>query len=316
MAHCRARLAGWGGGLLLLAACGGEAPDRDGTPAACPDDSLAPGEVRVLASGFEVDGNEGTEGVSFSSDGRLFVGGTGVSGGGFVAEVQPDGSWEPVADVPTSVGLAWINGQLWVSVTDVGDGTAGMVAVDVDSGTTSVAIRGMAGSNFPAVTPWNTLLISSPGGSTVWEVDGLAVSEWATVPSPNGIGFSLDGSTVYVANTYEAPSTVAAIPVSDGVAGTPGVLATLPDGSTQDGLAVGADGTVYVVNNLPGTIAAIQPDGAWEIVAEGVAFGASIAFGEGAFDPCSLVATSLFTDEVFQVGIGQRGAPLYRGMAR
>jgi len=269
----------------------------------CHDD-IAPGEVQVLASGFVVDGTTGTEGLAFSPDGRLFVGGSGVSGGGYVAEIQLDGSWDSVADVPRSVGLVWHEGQLLVATGDVGNGEGGLVGVDVDAGTVRVVASGIDGANFPAVSPWGTVLVSGPGGTTIWEADGAEVSVWAEgVPSPNGIAFAPDGDRAYVANTYGVPSTVASLPIVDGASGEVGVLATLPDGSTQDGVAIDAEGNLYVVNNLPGTIVRIAPDGAWEVVAEGVTFGASLAFGVGDFDPCSLYVSSLFSEDVFRVGV-------------
>jgi hypothetical protein len=288
----------------VLAACSGTtAPVED--PCA---GSLAAGEVEVFATGFDRD-IVGTEGLTFGPTGRLFVGGSGVSGDGYVAEIRPDGTWEILADVSGSVGLAWWDDALLVAAE--GDK---IVAVDPDARTTRVLAEGLPGSNFPAVTPWDTLLLSAPDGSELFEItrDGTW-STWATdVPSPNGIGFSPDGTEVYVANTYRSPSTVARIPVTDGVAGAVGVLATLPDGSTQDGVAMDVDGNLYVVNNLPGTIARIAPDGTWEIVAEGVDFGASLAFGEGPFDACSVYVSSLFSEDVIRVGIGVEGAPPHR----
>ena len=293
---------------MLLLACGGADPADPSDPARA-DDSATPvvcdGSFRaptVLATGFEVDGITGTEGLAFSPDGRLFVGGSGVTGGGYVAEVFPSGDWEMVASVPSSVGMVWHEGELLVATGDVGDGTGGLVGVDVDSGGVRVVASGIPSANFPAVTPWGTVLVSSPSGTTLWEVDGNEVREWVSgVPSPNGMAFSPDGRTLYVANTYDAPSTVAAIDVVDEEAGAIGVLATLPDGSTQDGVAIDAEGHLYVVNNLPGTIVRIAPDGTWETIAEGVAFGASLAFGVGDYDPCALYVSSLFSADVFEV---------------
>lgn len=290
----------------MLWACG-TTVDTEPTDTDVCVDSLAPGEVEVFASGFEVDGVSGTEGIAFSPDGRLFVGGSGIQGGGFVAEIQPDGSWEILADVPGSVGLAWYQDQLVVAAGDVGD-EGGVVAVS-DDGTTTVLASGIVGANFPVVTPWDTLLVSAPGQDTIVEVDGDVVTPWLTdVPSPNGLAFTDDGSQLYLANTYDAPSDVGVVPVSDGVAGAYGVLATLDDGSTQDGVAMDAAGDLYVVLNLPGEIVRITPDGEVTRVASGVDYGASIAFGTGeGFDPCSIYATSLFTDAVFRVGTGREG---------
>ena len=294
---------------LYLGAC--SSPD-DPQPT-CPVDSLSAGTVEVFATGFDVD-VVGTEGLTFGADGRLYVGGSGYTGDGYVAEIATDGSWELLTPLPGSIGLAWWGDQLMVATANVGDGTPGVVAVDPDARTTSVFVGGLPGSNFPAVTPWDSLLMSYPGGTEVLEIrpDGTW-EQWASdVPSPNGTAFSPDGSTVYVANTYTAPSTVARIEVEDGHATSVGVLATLPDGSTQDGVAVDVDGNLYVVNNLPGTIVRITPSGETTVVAEGVEFGASMAFGEGDFDPCSLYVSSLFSEDVFRVGVGVAGLVPHR----
>lgn len=321
----------WRRSVVLLFAVGGSgfgcgrqpepAAAPTSTASACPADTLAPGEVQVFATGFDVDGVAGTEGLAFGPTGRLFVGGSGVGGGGYVAEVFPDGTWTHLVDVPGSVGLAWWKDRLMVATTLTADGTPGVVAVDPDAATADPFVDGMDGANFLAVTPWDTLLVSSPGGEDLWEVRVDAaggapeVTTWATgVPSPNGIAFGLDGSLVYVANTYVNPSVVSAIAVSaDGEPGPVGVLTTLPDGSTQDGVALGAGGELYVLNNVPGTIARVRPDGTWEIAASGVAWAASIAFGEGeGFDPCSAYVSSLFSADVYRVGLGAPGAAIRR----
>jgi len=157
------------------------------------------------------------------------------------------------------------------------------------------------------VTPWDTLLVSAPGGDSIYEVDagGTAV-EWATdVHSPNGMVFNGDASTLFVAQTYDTPNVFKAIAVSaDGVAGAVTELVTLEPGSTQDGVAIDANGDVYVVLNLPGQVVRITPAGQMTVVANGVDFGASLQFGTGQFNECSLYVTSLFTDNLYEVGAG------------
>jgi hypothetical protein len=66
---------------------------------------------------------------------------------------------------------------------------------------------------------------------------------------------------------------------------------------------------VYVAQNLAGRIDRVDPeDGSEVAVAEGVAFAASAAFGVGAgWDACALYVTSLFSDELYVVGVGEPG---------
>ena len=49
------------------------------------------------------------------------------------------------------------------------------------------------------------------------------------------------------------------------------------------------------------------PEGNDEILATGITGPASIAFGQGDFDPCSLYATSLFTQNLYRIGAGVPG---------
>lgn len=292
--------------LGLLAGCGAPTPVPSSI---CADDTLAAGEVEVFATGF-VDPT-GTEGLTFDPAGRLFVGGIGVGGGGFVAEVQPDGSWERLLDVAGSIGLVHAFDTLLVATSNTGDGSAGLIAVDPDARTKTVFATGLPGANFAVGTPWGTLLVSDPSGDAIFEVDAQGTwSTWAEgVPSPNGMAFSPDGSVLYVANTYVNPSTVGQIEIQGAQAGPIGVLATLPDASTQDGVAIDSAGNLYVVENLPGLIVRIQPDGTWDQLASGVDYGASLEFGRGAFDPCSLYVTSLFGPDVYRVGVGEIQGP-------
>jgi hypothetical protein len=73
---------------------------------------------------------------------------------------------------------------------------------------------------------------------------------------------------------------------------------------------------VFVLANFAGEIwrvdgtATSLQDG--EVVADGLASPASIAFGRGEdFDPCSGYVTSLMGSQVVRVSLGVEGAPLY-----
>lgn len=297
---------------LLLAGCLGDAADT-GAAALCPTDSLPAGEVQVLAEGFVADGLPGTEGLVFSPDGRLFVGGSGWQGGGYVAEVQPDGTWAAVADLPGSVGLAWWQDQLVVAASSDDGGRIDAVSTD---GVVTTLTSALPGANFAAPTPWGSLLVSDPNDAVIWEVqpDGATASWLDGVPSPNGLVFSPDGRYLYAANTYASPADFHRIAVVDGAAAGFEVLATLDGAATQDGVALDGNGDVYVVLNVPSEVWRISAAGELALVAEGVAWGASMAFGVGdRWDPCSLYVTSLFDDVLFRVGVG---VPGYTAAAR
>ena len=99
--------------LSLLLGCPSGEPEPDPTPADPCEDSMEQGAVRVFASGL----TGGTEGITFSPDGRLFV-----SRGDAIEEVFPDGSHETLAMIPEQVGLAFWNDELIVASGDAGNG--------------------------------------------------------------------------------------------------------------------------------------------------------------------------------------------------
>ena len=297
--------------LTFLFSCAGS--DTADSGEQCPADSLEAGQVVVFATGLEHDGTTGTEGLVFSPDGRLFVGGAAYLGGGFVAEVQTDGSHQILAPMTATVGLEWWHDQLVVAVGQDGAAgpTGGLMWVDPDSGAATVLADDVPSANFPVATPWDTLLVSSPSGETVWQVDASGgTSLWLDgVTSPNGMVFDASGGSLFVAQTYEDPNWFRHVSVGeDHTAGAVTELVLFDTGSTQDGVAMDVNGDVYVVLNVPGEVVRITPAGDTTVVATGVDWGASLRFGTGDFDPCSLYVTSLFTDVLFQVGVGVRGA--------
>ena len=97
------------------------------------------------------------------------------------------------------------------------------------------------------------------------------------------------------------------------MAGPPVLLADLGDDAGNDGLAVDELGRVYVAANGQGKIWRVHPvTGEATLIAADMPGAASIAFGEGVFDPRSLYVTSTRTGKVWQVEVGVRGLELNR----
>ncbi len=293
--------------LATLCACTTPAEEPLDLPS-CPAESLPEGDVNTFATGLEDRGTSGSEGLTFSPDGRLFVGGVAYAGGGFFTEVSVEGVVAPVVPMTSTVGLVWWHGSLLVAVG--GDGPAGLdggvVKVDPDSGDFEVLASGIPGANFIVVTPWDTLLVSSPGGTTIWEAtDDGEVTEWLTeIESPNGMVFSEDGATLFVAQTYNAPISLHGVDVdSEGNSGDVHIVASFDDNGTLDGIALDANGDVLVLSNLPGELLRVTPEGDVDVIADGLNSPASLAFGRGDFDTCSVYITSLFSDVVYEVGV-------------
>lgn len=327
---------------LLFAACGDDAADgptvadvaadaaRDdadtGPDADVPDDAdtgedvpasvecwsdLAIGESEVFFEGFD----GGSEGIAFGADGRLYV-----TADDRVWAFEPGGTRTEFATVPTAIGLApTTDGFVVASIgesTSTDDIDGAVYHVDTAGEATLIA-DGIASPNFVTMLPDGSALISDDFDTRVFRVTrrGDVSEAIIDIPSPNGMGYLVDGSALVVASTFTPEGQITAIPVDD--AGVPLAdgwveLAQLGAGATADGLAVAADGDVYVAANLRNQIVRVPPDGgAWEVVAEDVPTAASLAFGNGeGFDPCSVYVTQLFGPRVLRVSLGVPGAPL------
>ena len=183
--------------------------------------------------------------------------------------------------------------------------------IDPVTGTVEVIAEDLGDPNFVVTTPWDTILVSDDrvGENTIDEVtwDGVVTTWVEGVPTPNGMDFSLDETTLYVASTFEEPG-LWRVPVNEsGEAGMPEKWVSFDEGTIPDGVAIDSEGNVYVALNIVGQIAKVDPDGNVTIIAEQVSTAASLAFGQGEFDPCSIYATNLFGTQLWRVGIGILG---------
>jgi len=168
-----------------------------------------------------------------------------------------------------------------------------------------------------------SLLVSDDFGDVIYQIPpgGGEASIWYKgIEAPNGMAFSPDGSTLFVAQTFPAAgvmtsfdSRVWSLPVT-GPGSDPGqveLLASLSPGAANDGMAVDENGMVYVAANVIGMIIRIDPaDGSTTTIAQDLPFVASLAFGQGKFSPTSLYATQLFGGNVWEIPVGVRGVPM------
>lgn len=295
--------------FLLLAACTG-APDDTGTApevSTCWTD-LAPGDAAPVATGFA----DGTEGVAFV-DGRLYV--TVPTG---VVEVGADGTVTPIVTLDHALGLAPAVGGLFVAdpgeFTFDGSGDDGRVHfVDLSLAASRVVLSGMPNPNFIAALPSGGTLVSDDTIEEILHTDGATTTVWTSLPSPNGMGVAPDASALYVATTFTTDPPLWRVPLAaDGTPGTAEVVTTFATGAAPDGLAVSADGAVWVALNLANEVVRIDPQtGEDDTLTTAVTTPASLAFGAGdAFDPCSLYVTELYGDTVWRVATGTPGTPI------
>jgi DNA-binding beta-propeller fold protein YncE len=276
---------------------------QGGSARACATD-IAEGEVQAF--GDPTPGTR-TEGIVFDSDGTLYVSAQDLGPGlDQLLDVALDGSNEKVAEAESILGLESDARGILAASIDTGE----LLLIDPSDGMNEPVADGLGAPNFVVTTPWGTILVSddSVGTGVIYEVtwDG-AVSTWTDeVPTPNGMVFSLDGSTLYVAATFEETG-LWRIPVTDGEAGTAEKWIPFANGPAPDGVAIDSEGNVYVALNTAGQIARVDPDGNVDTLAMGLFGPASLAFGQGDFDPCSLYVTSLFSTQMSRVGAGIAG---------
>ena len=117
------------------------------------------------------------------------------------------------------------------------------------------------------------------------KADGSFIRRAGRLPTPNGIGLSPDGKTVYVADTQTGRlwGCDVAFPGELGPSSVPGlpgrVVASLPGYQLVDSLAVEADGRVCVGTLINGGITACVPDGEMEHIPVPDLMVTNIAFG-------------------------------------
>lgn len=280
-------------------------------PPTCWDD-LPVGESEVFYDGLV----DNAEGLTFGPDGRLYVGSQDT-----IFAFGPDGVPEVFATVPDVLGLAGTHdGLIAASIGAVTGGTA------LDGGVYHVSMEGVAtplvldqpNPNFVVVMPNGDALMSDDFDTKIFRVtrEGVITEAVTGVNAPNGMGYTPDGTGLVVVSTFGPRGEVTRIPVDE--TGTPQQdgwveLAELGPAATADGLAIGANGDVYVAANIQSEIIRVPADGSEPEVAGTVRTPASLAFGQGDFDPCSIYVTQLFGPQIIRVSLGQSGAPLYAG---
>lgn len=187
-------------------------------------------------------------------DGRLWVS---DYWGGRVSAISPDGSAEPVAEVPASPsGLGWLP-----------DGTLLVVSMmdrkllRVDGGVTSVHAD-LAEHSGPQA---NDMVVDAAGRAYVSTIDFMSFAEMPStnlvlvdpdgtvavaatgLSFPNGSVITPDGSTLIVAESWAARLTAFDI-APDGTLGNRRVWAALPAGCAPDGIDLDAEGAVWVAD--------------------------------------------------------------------
>ncbi|MCB1036611.1 MAG: SMP-30/gluconolactonase/LRE family protein [Acidobacteria bacterium] len=272
----------------------------------------------------------GSEGLAFNGEGKLFV-----TANRALWQVYPDGAVRQVVELDSNLGLAPI-GEKDLLVADFGPTNAfrqdrnddGVVWRITPEGEKTALVTGLGDPNFILLRQDGSMLISDDATADIYLAgqDGSLRLFSTAVSHPNGLALSADGRTLYVAQIFKSIRPVVpddslwALPLGeDGFpSGAAERVARLGPYAANDGLAMDREGRVYVAaNGKAGEIWRYDP-GTKELVlvARDVPGAASIAFGEGDFDPRSIYVSTTFNGglggKIWRIPVGVTGQPLVR----
>ena len=257
------------------------------------------------------------EGIALGPDGRVYAGGE----AGQIYVVEADGSLREIATTGGFVYGVALDGDANVYACDFGRAEVVRIAPDgdVSSYSTGTASHPFRVPNYAAFDDTGNLYVTDSGG---WgEDDGLifriapggATEIWSdAIPRfPNGCCLDTDGDRLLVIESHGR--CVWSVPIgSAGTSGAPELVVELP-GSQPDGLAIAADGTMFVGCYRPDRIYRIPKGGAPEIFAEdpdGVVLNqpTNLAFAGPGLD--RLAVSSLGGWSLMTADAGTTGLPL------
>ena len=271
---------------------------------------------------------ESCEGIAFNGEGRLFA----TCNRAFL-EIGRDGSVREIVALDSNLGVAAI-GERDLLVADFGptnafrhdrndDGVVYRISPDGDKRADST---GFGDPNFVLVLEDGSYLVSDDATADIYHVDTERNTTLfsTAVSHPNGLALSPDGSTLYVAQIFSNirpvvfDNAIWAMPLVDGKPARAArvVARTSPNGGV-DGLAMDAQGRVYVAANIEGKVWRYDPAiDETLLIAEDVWGIASLVFGEGEFDRESLYGAQTNSQgrggKIVRIPVGTTSGPIYR----
>jgi gluconolactonase len=257
------------------------------------------------------------EGVAWGPDGRVYAGGE----AGQVYAIGADGEVDEIASTGGFMYGITVDGGGTVFACDFGRAEIARVAADgtISSYSTGTADHPIRVPNFTAFDGLGDLYVTDSGAwgaddGLVFRVDTDGTTDvWTDrVPGfPNGCCLSAEGDALLVVESSRRR--VVRVPIGpDGAAGSPETLVELA-GSQPDGIALAADGTMFVGCYRPDRVWRVTPEGRPEIWLDdpdGVALNqpANVAFIDAGLD--RLAISSLGGWSIVAIEAGVPGLPL------
>lgn len=240
---------------------------------------------------------------------------------GRIVRVTPDGVMTDLAVIDSPVGIAVrATGELLACGSTGPEATAPSVLFEIDPATgakTVLVATAPDGSplglcNYVAVAPDDSLVFSDSAGNKLYRAaaDGTGLTLVTdAIEYPNGLAFSPDGTTLYVASWSGDALFSLSFDRATGAYGAP--TSVLSGVAGIDGLVALADGTVLVVTSASG-VQRVAPASSPEVLFGPRLFTlpANGVVGDDAFGAHSLYLTSLTRTSIQRITIDGTGVPL------
>lgn len=297
--------------LLALAACSQPAAGSDaatvddaGSDAASPRDS-GPVVVEPFA-----DVGASSEGIALgrAPDGTsvLYVG----VRDGRIVRVTPDGTVSTFARIDSPVGLTVRpDGALLVCASAPGGGASGIFLVSTAGAVTTLVASGPGGTpfmltNYVAVAPDGSIVFSDSAANQLFraDADGTNVAHVADISYANGLSFSPDGATLYVASWDTATLMALSFDRTTGMYGAPSAVIT--GIANIDGVVTTSTGALALVTSSSGVLLVdpAMPATHGELAARtSVTLPANGVFGDASFGTHELFLSTLARNSIYVV---------------
>ena len=269
-------------------------------------------ELRTIAIGLDH-----PEGVAWGPDGRIYAGGE----AGQIYAIDTDGRVEEIASTGGFMYGITLDGDGNIYACDFGRSEVARMTPggEISSYSAGTSDRPIRVPNFAAFDDDGALFVTDSGAwgaddGVVFRVDPSGATQvWTAEASgfPNGCCLSIEGDALLVVESSRRR--VVRVPIgSDGSAGPPESIVELI-GSQPDGMALAADGTMFVGCYRPDRVWRVTPDGMPEVLLDdpdGVALNqpANVAFIGSELD--RLAISSLGGWSLVALDVGVAGSPL------